>query len=132
MRVSNLQMQNDNVGLLLQLGSSGTADAGANYTFRGSIQNNIFNASLGTNLTSFTLQSANGTSKNGISFDIAAPFLSAQTFYYSTGFANYSGGAFYSGMSGMLNTTTSYTDMFFSSNSGNTGPFTFALFGYAK
>jgi hypothetical protein len=132
MRVTNLQMQNDNVELNLQLGSSGSADTASNYTFRGSIQSGIWNAILGTNVSSWRLQSANGTTKNGISVDIAAPFLSAPTFYYSTGYANFSGGAFYTGMSGVLNTSTSYTDMFFSSSSGDTGPFTFALFGYAK
>jgi hypothetical protein len=133
MRFSNFQTANDNTQFNLQLGSSGSADTGANYNAQGyTVAAAISPITSSTNVSSFRLQINNGTTKNGLWVELAAPFLASATFFSASGFANYSGGGFGSATQGMLNTSTSYTDMFFSSNSGNIGPFTFALFGYAK
>ncbi len=134
MRFSNFQMANDNTQINLQLGSSGSADTGSNYNARGYTVDGsaISPITSSTGVNSFRLQINNGTTKNGLFVELAAPFLASSTFFSASGFANYSGGSFGSATQGMLNTTTSYTDMFFASSSGNIGPFTFALFGYAK
>ena len=133
MRFSNFQTANDNTQINLQLGSSGTADTGSNYNANGYLSGAAVSAvSSSTGVSSFRVQINNGTTKNGLFLELAAPFLAQRTYFSASGFANYSGGSFSSGMAGMLDTATSYTDMFFASNSGNIGPFTFALFGYAK
>ena len=133
MRFSNFQTANDNTQINLQLGSSGTPDTGSNYNANGYLSGAAVSAvSSSTGVSSFRVQINNGTTKNGLFLELAAPFLAQRTYFSASGFANYSGGSFSSGMAGMLDTATSYTDMFFASNSGNIGPFTFALFGYAK
>jgi hypothetical protein len=132
MRFSNLQMANDNVELRMQLGSSGSADTGSNYNSRGYSNGGTLSPIGSLSQSSFLALPTMGTTQNGLFIELAAPFLSSATFFTSTGLGNYSGGAFGSQITGTLKTSTSYTDMFFSSNSGNAGPFTFALFGYAK
>lgn len=134
MRFSNFQMATDNTQINLQLGSSGSADTGSNYNARGYTvdASAISPITSSTGVSSFRLQINNGTTKNGLFLELAAPFLASATFFSASGFANYSGGSFGSATQGMLNTTTSYTDMFFASSSGNIGPFTYALYGYTK
>jgi len=132
MRFSNLQMANDNVELRMQLGSSGSADTGSNYNSRGYSNGGTVNQIGGTSESSFLAVPTMGTTRNYLFLELAAPFLSSATFFTSAGIGNYSGAVYGSQLSGILKTNTSYTDIFFSSNSGNAGAFTFALFGYAK
>jgi len=133
LRFSNFQMANDNVELQVQLGSSGTADTGANYNWRGYyVDGTISAVGNGLSRTFFKINENLGTTKNSLFLELSSPFLSSTTYFTSHAFANYSAGAVGHAFDGMLNTSTSYTDIFFNSNSGNCGPFTYALFGYAK
>lgn len=132
MRFSNLQMASDNVELRMQLGSSGSADTGSNYNSRGYSSSGSLNPIGGTSESSFLVQPTMGTTRNVSFLELSSPFLSSATFFTAAGIGNYSGNVYGSQVSGVLKTNTSYTDMFFSSNSGNAGGFTFALFGYAK
>lgn len=131
-RFSNLEMASDNVELRMQLGSSGSADTGSNYFSRGYSNGGTLSAIGATSASSFLVLPTMGTTQNGLFLELAAPFLSSATFFTSSGLGNYSGATFGSQLSGVVKTSTSYTDIFFSSNSGNAGPFTYALFGYAK
>ena len=134
MRFSNFEMTGSNNETRLRFGSSGTADTGANYNIRGyNADTSLGPTATGAAQTSFKLTENFGTVDNCLWLDISAPFLAASTFVSATSFGNYDGaGGVGHGETGHLNTSTSYTDMFFFANSSNIGPFTYALFGYAK
>jgi hypothetical protein len=132
LRFSNFQTANDNTEIRVQLGSSGTPDTGANYNSRGYYADTSVSATSSVNSTSFLINENMGTTNNGVFLELSSPFLSSRTYFSSMAFGNYSNSSVGHGITGMLNTSTSYTDIFFKSNSGNIGPFTYALFGYAK
>jgi len=133
MRFSNFQTANDNTELLINLGSSGTADVGANYNWRGFAASTTISAvGSGLNKTFYKASENLGTTKNSLFLELSSPFLASPTYFTARGIGNYSGGMAAFGLDCKLDTATSYTDIFFSSNSGNIGPFTYALFGYAK
>ena len=133
MRFSNFETSGDNTELRVRLGSSGSADTGANYNSRGYYADTTVSATSSVNATSFLINENMGTTNNGVFLELSSPFLSSRTYFSSMAFGNYSGGSVGHGITGMLNTSTSYTDIFFIKNgAGNIGPFTYALFGYAK
>jgi hypothetical protein len=133
MRFSNFETSGDNTELRVRLGSSGSADTGANYNSRGYYADTTVSATSSVNATSFLINENMGTTNNGVFLELSSPFLSSRTYFSSMAFGNYSNGSVGHGITGMLNTSTSYTDIFFIKNgAGNVGPFTYALFGYAK
>jgi hypothetical protein len=133
MRFSNVETSGDNTEFRVRLGSSGSADTGANYNSRGYYADTTISATSSVNATSFLINENMGTTNNGVFLELSSPFLSGATYFSSMAFGNYSGGRVGHGITGMLNTSTSYTDIFFIKNgAGNVGPFTYALFGYAK
>jgi hypothetical protein len=133
LRFSNFETSGDNTELRVRLGSSGSADTGANYNSRGYYADTTVSATSSVNATSFLINENMGTTNNGVFLELSSPFLSSRTYFSSMAFGNYSNGSVGHGITGMLNTSTSYTDIFFIKNgAGNIGPFTYALFGYAK
>ena len=133
MRFSNFETSGDNTELRVRLGSSGSADTGANYNSRGYYADTTVSATSSVNATSFLINENMGTINNGVFLELSSPFLSSRTYFSSMAFGNYSNSSVGHGITGMLNTSTSYTDIFFIKNgAGNVGPFTYALFGYAK
>ena len=132
MRFSNFELAQDNRETRIQFGSGGVADTGANYNSRGYYADTTISASGGVNATSMMVNENSGLTKNSLFLEISSPFLSATTYVSSKGFGNYSNGMVGHALDGFVNTSTSYTDIFFKANLGNIGPFTYALFGYAK
>jgi hypothetical protein len=133
MRFSNLQTTTDNTEFNMQLGSSGSADTGANYNSQGYLStSSISNISVQNN-AAFRISANQGLIRNNLVMEIGAPFLSTYTSFNSQSFTNFQTNGAGHQINGVLKTTTSYTDMFFyTNNADNIGPFTFALFGYAK
>jgi hypothetical protein len=132
MRFSNFELAQDNRETRIQFGTSGVADTGANYNSRGYYADTSISASGGVNVTSMKVNENSGTTKNSLFLEISSPFLSATTYVSSQGYGNFSSGMVGHAYDGFVDTSTSYTDIFFKSNIGNMGPFTYALFGYAK
>jgi hypothetical protein len=132
MRFSNFELAQDNRETRIQFGTAGVADTGANYNSRGYYADTSISASGGVNVTSMKVNENSGTTKNSLFLEISSPFLSATTYVSSQGYGNFSSGMVGHAYDGFVDTSTSYTDIFFKSNIGNMGPFTYALFGYAK
>ena len=115
----------------MRLGSSATADTGANYNSAG--------AAFSTNTA--LAQSASGTSFIGTpnqpvnalslwTLDLVAPNVADKTYFNAQGF-NTANGNYSSVFTGMLDTSTQYTDFFIFLTSGNIG-FAYQVFGYAN
>ncbi len=133
MRFSNFQTAADNTQIRIQFGNGGVADTGSNYNSRGYYADATTISSDGAvNAASMKVNENLGLTKNSLFLEISSPFLSATTYVNSKGFGNFSAQMVGHAFDGFVNTSTSYTDIFFLSNSGNIGPFTYALFGYAK
>jgi hypothetical protein len=135
MRFSNFEFAQDNRETRIQFGTAGVADTSSVYSSRGYYADTAISASGSTGSTSMMVNENSGLTKNSLFLEISSPFLSATTYVSSKGFGNLAtsptamvGHA----LDGFVNTSTSYTDIFFKSNVGNIGPFTYALFGYAK
>ena len=127
----NLSSSIANQDLRVRLGSSGSADTGANYNTAG----------FAGSTTSLIQQSASATAFIGLlnhpvnalsfqTFEIIAPNVASQSYLTSTGF-NTGNGNYVSLYNGMLDTSTQYTDFFIFQTSGNIG-FSYQVFGYAN
>ena len=133
MRFSNLQTTTDNTQFNMQLGSSGSADTGANYNTEGYLQAGGLSAISVQSNAAFRISANQGIIRNNLVMEIGAPFLSTYTSFNSQSWTNFQTNGAGHQLNGVLKTTTSYTDMFFNNGNGdNIGPFTYALFGYAK
>jgi hypothetical protein len=133
MRFSNLQTTTDNTQFNMQLGSSGVADTGANYNSQGYLEAGGISAITVQNNAAFRISANQGLIRNNLVMEIGAPFLSTYTSFNSQSWTNFQTNGAAHQINGVLKTTTSYTDMFFNNGNGdNIGPFTYALFGYAK
>ena len=133
MRFSNLQTATNNTQFNMQLGSSGSADTGANYNTEGYLQAaGLSGVSVQSN-AAFRISANQGLIRNNLILDISSPFLSTYTSFNSQSWTDFGTTGAAHQLNGVLKTTTSYTDMFFNNGNGdNIGPFTYALFGYAK
>ena len=127
----NLSSSIVNQDIRMRLGSAGSADTGANYNSAG--------AAFSTNTA--LAQSASGTSFIGTpnqpvnalslwTLDLIAPNVAEQTYFNAQGF-NTANGNYSSVFTGMLDTSTQYTDFFIFLTSGNIG-FSYQVFGYAN
>jgi hypothetical protein len=133
MRFSNIQTTTDNTQLNMQLGSSGSADTGANYNSQGYLEAGGISAVSVQNNAAFRISANQGLIRNNLILDISSPFLSTYTSFNSQSWTNFQTNGAAHQINGVLKTTTSYTDIFFNNgNSDNLGPITYALFGYAK
>ena len=135
MRFSNFEFAQDNRETRIQFGSGGVADTSSVYSSRGYYADTAISASGSTGSTSMMVNENSGLTKNSLFLEISSPFLSATTYVSSKGFGNLASSPTAMvghALDGFVNTSTSYTDIFFKSNVGNIGPFTYALFGYAK
>jgi len=116
----------DNQNTFLQFGSSGTADASANYNIRKSF------SSTANNQTSFNIGGNSGTTNNYFVATFTNPNVAATTFMSFTCLNNFSGGAELVMGAGLINNSTQYTDIFFTAGGGNMGAMKYQLFGYAN
>lgn len=133
MRFSNLQTATNNTQFNMQLGSSGSADTGANYNSEGYLQAGGLSGISVQNNAAFRISANQGLIRNNLILDISSPFLSTYTSFNSQSWTDFGTTGAAHQLNGVLKTTTSYTDMFFNNgNADNIGPFTYALFGYAK
>jgi hypothetical protein len=133
MRFSNIQTATNNTQFNMQLGSSGSADTGANYNSQGYLEAGGLSAVSVMNNAAFRISANQGLVRNNLILDISSPFLSTYTSFNSQSWTDFGTNGAAHQINGVLKTTTSYTDMFFNNgNADNIGPFTYALFGYAK
>jgi hypothetical protein len=127
----NLSSSIINQDIRMRLGSAGSADTGANYNSAG--------AAFSTNTA--LAQSASGTSfigtpnqpVNALSFwtlDLVAPNLADKTYFNAQG-SNTANDNYSSVFTGVLDTSTQYTDFFIFLSSGNIG-FSYQVFGYGN
>ena len=118
-------------GLNMRYGTSGTPDTGANYSNNGFYLdvNQINQAGDRFNQTSHSV--AGNTSTQMATFlDISSPFLTANTTYQAMNNALGGAASITNFRIGVLNTTTSYTDLVLFSTADITG--TISIYGYAK
>lgn len=118
-------------GLSMRYGTTGTPDTGANYSNTGYYLdvNQINPSGDRFNQTSHSI--ANNTSTQMATFlDISSPFLAANTTYQAMSNALGGASSITNSRIGVLNTTTSYTDLVLLSNADISG--TISIYGYAK
>ena len=120
-----------NQDLRMRLGSSATADTGANYNTAGaahSTNTQLIQSAGGTAFFGTTNQPVNALSLWTI--ELVAPNVADKTYFNAQGF-NTANGNYSSVFTGMLDTSTQYTDFFIFQSSGNIG-FSYQVFGYAN
>ena len=127
----NLSSSIANQDIRMRLGSSGSADTGANYNSAGAAFSTNTALAQSASATSFIGTPNHPVNALGLwTLDLVAPNVASQSYFNAQGF-NTANGNYSSVFTGMLDTSTQYTDFFIFQSSGNIG-FSYQVFGYAN
>jgi hypothetical protein len=116
----------------MRFGTSGTPDTGSNYQNTGTYNDSsaVSSAFYNFNASSATLVNNASASSSGLFLDVSSPFLAAKTTFMSTAGVTLSGQTIGNLSRGVVNTTTSYTDLVLLSASDISG--TISIYGFAN
>ena len=116
----------------MRFGTSGTPDTGSNYQNTGGYfdASTVTAAAYNFNASSATVADNASVSSSGLFLDISSPFLAAKTTYMATAGLTLSGQGIGNLARGLVNTTTSYTDLVLFSTGNISG--TISIYGFAN
>lgn len=118
--------------MTMRFGTSGTPDTGSNYQNTGGYfdASTVTAAAYNFNASSATVADNASVSSSALFLDISSPFLVAKTTYMATAGLTLSGQVIGNLARGLVNTTTSYTDLVLLSGSNISG--TISIYGFAN
>ena len=116
----------------MRFGTSGTPDTGSNYQNTGGYfdASTVTSAAYNFNASSVSIADDVSVSSSALFLDISSPFLAAKTTYMATAGITLSGQAIGNLSRGVVNTTTSYTDLVLFSTGNISG--TISIYGFAN
>ena len=122
----------NNTEMYMTLGTSNTADTGANYFYNGlTAQASLTSTATVTSASAWVWASNAGAANNWAEFTISNPNLALYTQMNSNVLGNYSAGFYNNIRWHQLRTTTQYTDFFITGNN-NPADLDYAIYGYVK